>query len=375
MVSPILTAELDAAASFRIGLLTLNQPDALNGISLEMSRLMLEALERWAADPSIALVILRGAGERAFCAGGDLHAIYRSMLDNPQKDPWANAYAREFFLAECLLDHTVHVYDKPIVCWGSGIVMGGGAGLMAGASHRIVTETTRFAMPEIGIGLFPDAGATWTYGRLPRGIGVFLALTASQLGAQDCLRLGLADACLPATAFDTLVNHLQSQSWTGDTAQDAQAAGQVIHAMQAPAAADSGPVWRHHHLMRRLGEGRDFDAVCAGLRRLAGHDDPWLQRAAANHASGAPGSLLLAFAMQHRLRHASLADVFREEYVVLLHCASHGDFQEGIRALLIDKDKQPRWQQPGRDGQAQAWLDRFFAEPWPEGTPHPLADL
>ncbi len=372
MSPSILTEELNAGTDFRIGLLTLNRPDTLNGISLEMSQAALQALREWAADPAIALVVLRGAGERAFCAGGDLHSLYQSMVQNTAGNPWENHYAREFFLAECLLDHAIHVFDKPLVCWGSGIVMGGGVGLMAGASHRIVTETTRFAMPEIGIGLFPDAGATWTYARLPRGLGVFLGLTASPLNADDCLRLGLADVQLPADAFDAMMTQLQAQAWQGDAVADHTCVTDTLRALRAESAGP-GPVARHLALMRACGQGPDLAAISARILALADHEDTWLQRAAANHRTGAPGSLLLTFAMQQRLRHASLAEVFSTEYTVLLHCAAHGDFQEGIRALLIDKDKQPRWQQPGEGEAAQRWLARFFVPPWPEGTPHPLA--
>src|SRR5690606_4707416 len=141
----------------------------------------------------IALVVLRGAGDKAFCAGGDLHAMYQGMLENRSGDAWQDPHAREFFEVEYRLDYQIHTYRKPILCWGSGIVMGGGVGLMMGASHRVVTDTTRWAMPEINIGLFPDVGGTWMLARLPGGIGRFIALTAAQLGASDCLALGLAD--------------------------------------------------------------------------------------------------------------------------------------------------------------------------------------
>src|SRR5690606_29627114 len=147
-------------------------------------------------------VMLRGEGDRAFSAGGDLHGLYTAMQCNAAGDPWANTHARRFFEVEYRLDYQIHTYPKPILCWASGIVMGGGVGLMMGGSHRVVTDTTRFAMPEISIGLFPDVGGTWMLARLPGGVGTFLAMTGAQLGAVDCMAFGLADYSVRADGWD-----------------------------------------------------------------------------------------------------------------------------------------------------------------------------
>ncbi len=360
----------------RIGVATLNSPRTLNGLSLAMCEPLDARLRAWQDDPAIAAVLLDGAGGKAFCAGGDLHGLYRSMLDNTGAAAWDNVYARRFFEVEYRLDYLIHCYRKPLVCWGSGIVMGGGVGLMMGASHRIVTETTRFAMPEVSIGLFPDVGGTWMLGRLPRGIGTFLALTGAQLGAADCLRLGLADRACRSSDLPELHAALAATDWDPDPQAHGAQVDRLIDRLSADGAAGApGPLQTHFEAIRRACDRADFDEICAGIRGWDGHDDPWLARAAATFAAGSPGSARLGYTLVQRARLQSLAEVFRQEYVASLHCAAEGDLREGIRALLIDKDKSPRWR-PATHAQADAqWVRRFFSRPWPEGQAHPLADL
>ncbi|WP_334167975.1 enoyl-CoA hydratase/isomerase family protein, partial [Achromobacter mucicolens] len=193
MNAPVLFEERSAANGMRFGIATLNAPQTLNGLSLEMVDLLADRLDAWARDPGVALVVLQGAGDKAFCAGGDLHGLYRSMTENTGKPSWSNTYARTFFEREYRLDYRIHTYPKPVLCWGHGIVMGGGIGLMMGASHRVVSETSRLAMPEVSIGLFPDVGGSWLLNRMPGRSGVFLALTGAQLNTSDAFFAGLAD--------------------------------------------------------------------------------------------------------------------------------------------------------------------------------------
>uniref|UniRef100_UPI0033428318 enoyl-CoA hydratase/isomerase family protein n=1 Tax=Castellaniella defragrans TaxID=75697 RepID=UPI0033428318 len=368
--------EIETASGHRVGLATLNSPQTLNGLSLAMCERLDARLRAWQDDPDIAAVLLDGAGGKAFCAGGDLHSLYRSMLENSGGDAWGNVYARQFFEVEYRLDFMIHCYRKPLICWGSGIVMGGGVGLMMGASHRIVTETTRFAMPEVTIGLYPDVAGTWMLSRLPRGIGTFLALTGAQLGAADCLRLGLADRVCRSTALADLRAALAATAWSADPQAHAGQVDRLIDNLAAPEIGQApGPVQVHFDAIRAACDRADFAEICAAIRAWGDHDDPWLVRAAATFAAGSPGSARLGHTLVERMRPLSLADVFRAEYVASLHCVAEGDFQEGIRALLIDKDKSPRWR-PATHAQADVqWVERFFRRPWPEGQPHPLADL
>lgn len=366
---------LACAGRRRIGVATLNRPQTLNGLTLEMCELLQEQLTLWENDAAIALVVLAGAGGKAFCAGGDLHGLYKAMQENTG-GAWDNAYARRFFEVEYRLDYHIHTYSKPLLCWGGGIVMGGGVGLMMGAGHRVVTETTRFAMPEITIGLFPDVGGTWMLSRLPRGIGNFLALSGAQLGAGDLRMLGLADYVLPAASWPQVLEQLRVLAWPDQRT----AAGIQLHHVLREAGAglpaqDPGPLRRHYGAINDACDGADLDAVCAYIAGLQACGDPWLQRAAATHRAGSPGSARLCFELLRRVRLLSLADAFRQEYIVSLHCGAEGDFREGIRALLIDKDKTPKWNPATLADATPAWVERFFKRPWPARQEHPLADL
>ncbi|MYN12176.1 enoyl-CoA hydratase/isomerase family protein [Pusillimonas sp. TS35] len=375
MNAPVLFRELDTASGKKIGVATLNSPKSLNSLTLEMCRMLAQRLAQWQDDDSIAMVVLDAEGGKAFCAGGDLTGMYQGMLDNTDKDPWNNVHAREFFDVEYRLDYQIHTYLKPLLCWGSGIVMGGGVGLMMGASHRVVSETTRFAMPEISIGLFPDVGGTWMLARLPGGIGTFLALTAAQIGAADCLRLGLADYMIDTARWGAVMEQLPTLPWTGEAAQDHALLRQALLSFKPPKALPPGPLDTHFARIREACDSADFEAVCANIAGFEAEADPWLQRAAKTFKAGSPGSARLSFTLLQRVRLMSLADVFREEYIVSLQCGVQGDLQEGIRALIIDKDKTPRWN-PATPAEATAqWVQRFFQAPWPASMPHPLRDL
>lgn len=366
--------EVLTTGRLQVGLATLNSPRTLNGLSLPMCELLNDKLLAWAQDPSIAFVVLAGAGGKAFCAGGDLHGIYKSILDNRTGHAWDNPYTRRFFDVEYRLDYLIHDYPKPVLVWGSGIVMGGGVGLMMGASHRVVTETTRYAMPEITIGLFPDVGGTWMLSRLPGGTGRFLALTGAQLGAADCRFLGLADHVLPSTAWAQLLDSIRASSWHDDADANAIELDRLLTGMSL-ALSEPGPLERHYGEIRKACDGHDFNATCKAVAEFARHDDPWLQKAAATFTAGSPGSARLSYTLLERARLLSLADVFRQEYVAALHCGVQGDLQEGIRALLIDKDRQPKWNPATLDDASPAWVERYFEAPWPPGQEHPLSDL
>ena len=196
---PVLFDELPTACGGRIGVATLNAPKSLNALSLEMVHQLEAKLDAWAVDRSIVAVWLEGSGDKAFCAGGDVVALYRSLTEEGENRGSGrdSLLAETYFTAEYHLDHRIHTYPKPLMVWGDGIVMGGGLGLMAGGFQRLVTETTRIAMPEITIGLYPDIGASWFLNRMPPGVGAYLGLTGAQLNARDALDLGLADRFIP----------------------------------------------------------------------------------------------------------------------------------------------------------------------------------
>jgi enoyl-CoA hydratase/carnithine racemase len=362
----------------RIGVATLNAPKTLNCLSLEMTRLLATQIERWAKDASIACLILKGAGDKAFCAGGDLHALHHSMVNNIGKAALDNSHAGTFFAEEYALDYRLHTFPKPILVWGDGIVMGGGMGLMMGASHRVVTETSRLAMPEISIGLFPDVGGTWMLNRLPGKTGLFLGLTGAQIGAADALFAGMADYYLSRDTWPSLLEQLTQQNWL---ASDTQSGGQneglldaVLAGLTTAPAVAIGPLQQHLSLIQACCAGSDLNKIVSALLALTEHTDPWLQRAAKTLAAGSPGSARLTYTLLKRVKHLSLADAYRIEWVAGLMCASHGDFAEGIRALLIDKDKQPKWNPATLNEATEAWVEKFFTLPF-AAEMHPLHDL
>ncbi len=377
--APVLFEERPARDGRRVGIATLNSPKTLNGLSLEMATLLEAQLARWADDASIALVVLQGAGEKAFCAGGDLHGLYRGMQAHAQRDRWhgdafadprGNPHAEAFFGTEYRLDYRIHRYPKPVLCWGHGIVMGGGIGLMAGASHRVVSERSKLAFPEVTVGLFPDVGGSWLLQRMPQRAGLFLALTGAPLGAGDAIHVGLADVHVAEHHRDEVLEALLAERWVpGDEATQLDA---LLGRFAQPAQA--GPLQHHAAAIAAACAYQTLEEIVVAIMALAGDQDPWLHAAQASMTAGAPGSLRLGYELQAQAATLSLADVFRIEYVVALHCAAHGDFTEGIRALLIDKDRQPHWQ-PGTLAAATAdWARAFFLAPWPADA-HPLADL
>ncbi|WP_312327015.1 enoyl-CoA hydratase/isomerase family protein [Stenotrophomonas sp.] len=372
--APVLFEEQHAANGKRIGIATLNAPRTLNGFSLPMAHLLHERLTAWAADDGIALVVLQGAGEKAFCAGGDLHSLYQSMLayrDAGHSDVRDNGYAAEFFDVEYRVDYAIHTYPKPILCWGHGIVMGGGIGLMSGASHRVVSERSKLAFPEITVGLFPDVGGSWLLPRVPGKGGLFLALTGAPLNAGDAIYAGLADIHIAEAQRADVFSALAQVHWSDDAKRNHE---QLTNLLQQHASdAATGPLLRNAATIDALCEGDDVVTVVNAIAALQ-TEDPWLQAAQATLAAGAPGSARLAWELQKRAEGASLADVYRFEYIAALHSAAHGDFAEGIRALLVDKDRTPRWQPATLADATPQWAQTFFVSPWNEAT-HPLADL
>ncbi len=370
--APVLFEEIATASGHRIGIATLNQPASLNGLSLPMVDLLAEKLDAWEADEGIALVVLRGAGGKAFCAGGDLHSLHRSMGQNSETGHGVGADALAFFSREYRLDYRIHATSKPVLCWGHGIVMGGGMGLMAGASHRVVTQASRLAMPEISIGLFPDVGGTWMLSHAPGATGRFLALTGASIGASDAIYAGFADIAIAQENTEAVFAALSAQAWNGNALRDGASLSQLLRgfALELP---EAGPLQKFRPLIDALCGTPSLEDAVAGIASSQ-VDDAWWQRAKAALAAGCPSSIRLGWELQQRASRLSLAEVFQLELIAALACIAHGDFAEGIRALLIDKDKNPRWN-PATLAQADAaFIEAFFQPSWP-ASEHPLADL
>lgn len=376
MAEPVLFHEQEAGAQ-RIGYAMLNAEKALNALNLDMIRLLDPQLRRWAADPRIACVVLHGAGAKAFCAGGDVRFLRDSILEH-QGTPAPNPKAQAFFAEEYRLDHLIHTCGKPILVWGSGIVMGGGLGLLAGASHRVVTETSRVAMPEISIGLYPDVGGSWFLRRMPGRAGLFLALTGASFNGSDALELGLADHFLNAADRDPLFEQLGQAQWGGQPEHNRGVLSHILRRFAADAAnaRPASNVKAHAEVIQHLTENDSLTEVVAAITAYSG-EDAWLKKAAATLAAGSPSSAALVWELWQRAQHLGLAEVFRLELIVSLQCCEHPDFAEGVRALLVDKDNQPRWTPQTLAGITPQWVAEHFVAPWSAwaNESHPLADL
>lgn len=368
-MAPVQLQELEGRDGMLIAVATLDAPKSLHALTLDMIRLLDGALQRWVADPRVACVVLQSSTDKAFCAGGDVRGLRSAIEAEPHAVP--NPMAQAFFSEEYRLDYRIHTYPKPLLAWGGGIVMGGGLGLMAGASHRVVTETTRIAMPEISIGLFPDVGASWFLPRMPGRSGLFLGLTGASLNAHDALFTGLGDYFIAQQERAGVIDALCGADWR-DAATGHAEMGRMLRRFSAPAGSlPESEVQTHFDAIEAMTAGSSIAEVVAAIVGYDG-DSPWLQRAAKSLAAGAPMSAALVWAMRERARDLDRADVFRLELIVALRCCAHGDFAEGVRALLIDKDNAPRWQPASQAEVTAADIAQFFEAPWQN---NPLASL
>lgn len=367
--APVLVRTHDAAQG-KLGLLTLNSPGTLNSLTLDMVDLIQGALDTWRDDDTIAAVLIDGAGEKAFCAGGDVQALHASSTGTPGGPC---EYAETFFAREYRMNYHLHTYPKPILCWGHGIVMGGGLGVMAGCSHRVVTEATRIAMPEVTIALFPDVGGSWFLNHMPGASGRFLALTAAAVNATDALFCGLADRFMAADQKEAVWAAILAASWSTDPASNHASLRHVLRGFSDVTAVERpvAQVQPHLQTINELCDGDDVHDVIDRISALE-TEDRWLSKARGGLVHGSKLAAMWIDRQLWEVRHASLKEVFQSEIQLATHIMRHREFGEGVRALLIDKDRQPAWTYASSREVPEDVLDGFFAAPWSE---NPLSDL
>ena len=372
-----------------IGIMTLNAPKSLNALSVEMCQLLSQQLEQWQNDSQVVAILLKGAGDKAFCAGGDIRKLYNSMLDTA---PIPNPYATEFFANEYRLFRQMHFYPKPLILWADGIVMGGGMGLLAACSHRIITERTRFAMPEVTIGLFPDASGSWFLPRMPATTGLFLGLTGAQCNGRDALLVNLAEYAVASCDYKTVLQSLVQSYWhTIDNKSNEinKESSETLHTIASRALATL-PVatlaeskleqyWRPIQRLMNSGSLADIDAILQNDKALSALDagfaaDEWTQKAIATYRHGCPVTIALAYSLYRKSAQLSLEQILYLETNVAVHCAANPDFKEGVRALLIDKDKTPQWSRSLAEcltGEGSQYICHHFSSPYPDSE-HPF---
>lgn len=354
------------------GLITLNRPKALNALSLPMVQELLQTLRAWRDDPQVALVAIRGTNKvgrpgtpeslfGGFCAGGDIRFFHQAALTG-------DAALDEFFTDEYTLNHLIQTYPKPLIAFMDGIVMGGGMGLSQGARVRIVTEHTKMAMPETNIGLFPDVGGGSFLSRCPGHVGEYLALTGDVIGADDAIAFGLADVKREAASLPALWERLASQNFASAVAAEQWVAIELI--------ADTA---RHDWAGGQIDTYFSLQRVKHIVDALEAAEDPWAAKTAATLRKRSPLMLHVALEQIRRARGMTLADDLRMERDMVHHCfhlraGTASETVEGIRALAIDKDYQPKWNPARIEDVKPGMADAFFASPWTADS-HPLRGL
>jgi enoyl-CoA hydratase/carnithine racemase len=365
MAEPVVRFETRRAESgHEVGFATLNAAPSLNALSLDMAQSLLAQLRVWHDDPSITCVVLQGAGDKAFCAGGDIVALYE----------WLTAVdfaaVERYFVQEYALDYFLHNFPKPVLCWGHGIVMGGGLGLLVGASHRVVTESSRLATPEVSIGLYPDVGASWFLPRMPGRTGLYVGLTGTHMNASDAIFASLADYFVSNGERENTYDRLLSLAWGDSSRVNHRALSGLLRELRDQHTAPESNLRTHLDLVNEVTDYDSVEEILAALESRA-DQEPWLQRAAQTLGTGSPTSAKVIFEIYRRAVRLSLKEAFALELGLTMQFAQHPDLREGIRARLIDKDNQPHWSPATLAKVSETHVDEHFASPWPANR-HPF---
>ena len=363
--APVLFFEHETASGHVLAHAHLHVEATLNSLSLEMIDLTTPMLASWAGRDDVAALLFTGAGDRAFCAGGDIQALYHAIVKNHEVGEVVDDYPYEFFEREYRFDYQIHTFPKPVIALGHGVVMGGGLGIFSGADYRIVTERSRIAMPEVTIGLFPDAGQTWLLRNMAPHHATFLGVTGSHMNGADALAVGLATHQVAGEARAGLLSGLCA----ADFADPEAAVAQVLAALP-PAELPADQVSAIPDTLSPTGS---LAEVVSAIRALRGTSD-WIDRGIDAMDHGCPTTVGIVVEQLKRAQSMTLAETFQMEMVIGTHCANNHDFAEGVRALLIEKDNSPTWQFDDLESLPEAYVAAHFADPW-NGAANPLADL
>ncbi len=334
-----MTADVLLRIQGPLGHITLNRPKALNALTHDMCRSIYQALQDWAGDPGIHAVLIDAVPGRAFCAGGDIRSIYQlGRTDLPA--------AEAFFATEYRLNAAIRHFPKPYIALLNGITMGGGAGLSVHGSHRVVTESTSFAMPETAIGLYPDVGGTYFLSHLPGQTGTWLALTGARIGPADMISLGLATHYVSSPQIERVTDRL--------------AEGEPVEAVLG-ALGESPPdppaTTQFAAGIDTVFAGGSVEEIMSGLERMG----EWGRDVASSLAMRSPTSLKLTLRAVRQARHLDFIDCMRMEYRMTLRVLRGHDLYEGVRAILIDRDQHPRWNPESLEAVTNDQIDRYFA--------------
>jgi enoyl-CoA hydratase len=340
-----MTDDVISFTDAHVGRIRLNRPKAIHALTTAMCTAILAQIEAWRGDDSVRAILIDHAEGRGFCAGGDI----RMLAESGAKD---GREAREFFHTEYRMNERLFTYVKPTVAFMDGITMGGGVGLSLPCRYRVATENTRFAMPETGIGLFPDVGGGWYLSRLPGRTGQFLALTGARMDGAECLFLGLATHYLPAAALEEVKTKI---------AADPSAIEAILDAFS-----EEPPPARIEANMEQIDRLFASDRLEDVYAALEADGSDWAQKELATLKSKSPQTMKVALRLlKEGAQMHSFADEMAREYAVGAHVVQRHDFLEGVRAVIVDKDNAPRWDPATPEGVTDHMIDTIFA-PLPE---------
>jgi enoyl-CoA hydratase len=343
---------IDAEVMFErrgaVGLITLNRPKALNALTHTMCVQMKALLDAWKADNEVEHVIVKGNGDRAFCAGGDIRSLYESGKAG-------TPYALDFYRDEYILNATIKHYPKPYMALMHGIVMGGGVGVSVHGLYRVVDKTTTFAMPETGIGLFPDVGGSYFLSRCPGEIGLYLALTGTRLKADDLLYAGIATDVDDGFGHDAIIAELSEGETPGNLMSEVTG-GYLAHRER-----EGGGLPPLAELRERIDDVFSAGSVEEILDRLDADDGGWANDTAKTIRAKSPTATKLAFRQIREGKKLDFDDCMRMEFRMVSRVVAGRDFYEGVRATIIDKDQSPRWQPSRLEEVSDREIDAYFA--------------
>ncbi|MBT3425536.1 MAG: enoyl-CoA hydratase/isomerase family protein [Gammaproteobacteria bacterium] len=369
MPKPVLFSELELSGGNCAGVATLNSEATLNSLNLEMIDLLSAQLERWRTRSEVLFILIDSTGDRAFSAGGDIQSMYHDMKANPGGP---SPYCDAFFEREYRLDYNLRNFSKPTIAWGHGIVMGGGLGILSACQFRIGTETTRIAMPEITIGLFPDAGATCTFSRMPSIWSHFIALTGANLNSKDGLMVGMISHLVTDKLKTRFVQELTQINCRTDLAPQITA---ILEDLSGHSEPFPDSLLEKHRELITDGMETALSAEDPNLELLQSMaswpEDKWLNRAKTSLQSGSPTTAAIIIEQFRRAKSMTMKEMFKMELTIAVNCSRHQDFQEGVRALLIEKDLKPDWTYAYGEV-PEAHIQAHFKSPW---ISHPLDNL
>ena len=358
--SPVIFKEhLQENGTF-LGEIKLNSPKTYNALSKEMIFLMKDKVENWKNNLNISLIFLHGEGEKAFCAGGDVKSLYFTIKEAKQQNKDAGLTVKSFFKKEYELDELLHTFPKPVVTWGSGIVMGGGLGLFMASSHRIVTETSFFTMPEIHIGLFPDVGGTYFLSRLPHFWGWYLALTAHRVMPDEALLIQFGNFYFENLKKEDILKFLLTEQFI-----DNEDLSKKLKQKQSKRETKKVCFLDFYKdEIQELCQSQNIHQIHKNFKTFPKikHNDFFkiAEKDKENFLKGSPSSLGIICEQLKRGRNLSLNEAFQLELKITQACARHNDFQEGVRALLVDKTKDAQWNPPTIEDISESWIKKHF---------------